>query len=102
MGVIAEGILRGCQGLFTPVSLGYPLSVFNKNSTLERRRVGESYDPSMVTALLHGTLMDEERFKKTCIKDKEKRGGIHQPLHGTWVTDSTLRHKKVYGGKVLD
>jgi len=29
-GVIAEGILRGCQGLFTPVSLGYPLSVFNK------------------------------------------------------------------------
>jgi len=35
MGVIAEGILRGCQGLFTPVSLGYPLSVFNKNSTLK-------------------------------------------------------------------
>jgi len=35
MGVIPEGILRGCQGLFTPVSLGYPLSVFNKNSTLE-------------------------------------------------------------------
>jgi len=33
MGVIAEGIPRGCQGLFTPVSLGYPLSVFNKNST---------------------------------------------------------------------
>jgi len=37
MGVIAEGILRGCQGLFTPVSLGYPLSVFNKNSTLKER-----------------------------------------------------------------
>ena len=36
MGVIAEGILRGCQGLFTPVSLGYPLSVFNKNSTLKQ------------------------------------------------------------------
>ena len=36
MGVIAEGILRGCQGLFTPVSLGYPLSVFNKNSTLKK------------------------------------------------------------------
>ena len=34
MGVIAKGISRGCQGLFTPVSLGYPLSVFNKNSTL--------------------------------------------------------------------
>jgi len=36
MGVIAKGIPRGCQGLFNPVSLGYPLSVFNKNSTLER------------------------------------------------------------------
>jgi len=36
MGVIAKGISRGCQGLFTPVSLGYPLSVFNKNSTLKQ------------------------------------------------------------------
>ena len=35
MDVIAKGIPRGCQGLFTPVSLGYPLSVFNKNSTLK-------------------------------------------------------------------
>jgi len=35
MGDIAKGIPRGCQGLFTPVSLGYPLSVFNKNSTLK-------------------------------------------------------------------
>jgi len=39
MGVIAKGILRGCQGLFTPVSLRYPLSVFNKNSTLKERKV---------------------------------------------------------------
>ena len=38
MGVIAEGIPRGCQGLFTAVSLGYPLSVFNKNSTLKAIR----------------------------------------------------------------
>ena len=38
MGVIAKGIPRGCQGLFTPVSLGYPLSVFNKNSTLKERK----------------------------------------------------------------
>jgi len=37
MGVIAKGILRGCQGLFTPVSFGYPLSVFNKNSTLKHK-----------------------------------------------------------------
>ena len=35
MGVIAEGIPRGCQGLFPPVFLGHPLSVFNKNSTLK-------------------------------------------------------------------
>jgi len=35
MGVIAEGIPKGCQGLFTPVSVGYPLSVFHKNSTLK-------------------------------------------------------------------
>ena len=38
MGVIAKGIPRGCQGFFTPVSLGYPLSVFNKNSTLKEKR----------------------------------------------------------------
>ena len=37
MGVIAKGIPRGCQGLFTPVSLGYPLSVFNENSALNSR-----------------------------------------------------------------
>jgi len=38
MGVIAKGITRGYQGLFTPMSLGYPLrlSVFNKNSTLKQ------------------------------------------------------------------
>ena len=35
MGVIAKGIPRGCQGLFTTASLGYPLSVFNKNSPLK-------------------------------------------------------------------
>jgi len=48
MGVIAEGILRGCQGLFTPVSLGYPLSVFNKNSTLK----ATSYIISTLTPLM--------------------------------------------------
>jgi len=35
--------------------------------------------------------MDEEVFKKTCIKEKKKRGGIHQPLYGTWVADFMLR-----------
>jgi len=28
--------------------------------------------------------MDEGGFKKTCIREKKKRGDIHQPLHGTW------------------
>jgi len=37
MGVIAEGILRVCQGLFTPVFLGYPLSVFNKKLYSQRK-----------------------------------------------------------------
>jgi len=40
MVVIAEGILRGCQGLSTPVSLGYPLSVFNKKALLSKCRYG--------------------------------------------------------------
>ena len=51
------------------------------------RRVDVSYDPSMVTALQHGTWMDEESFKKTCIQEKEKVGGIHQPFYGTWAAD---------------
>ena len=35
--------------------------------------------------------MDEEGFKKTCIKEKKERGDIHQPFHGTWVADFMLR-----------
>ena len=48
MGVIAaaKGIPKGCQGLFTHVSLGYPLSVFNKNSTLKRTSWTASMVPS--------------------------------------------------------
>ena len=44
MGVIAEGIPRGCQGLFPPVFLGHPLSVFNKNSTLTKRDCHEIWN----------------------------------------------------------
>ena len=47
-----------------------------KQISKQRRRVDVSYDPNMVTALQHGTWMDEEGFKQTCIKEKEKRGGI--------------------------
>jgi len=35
--------------------------------------------------------MDEMRFEKTCTKEKEKRGGFHQPFYGTWVADFMLR-----------
>jgi len=59
MGVIAEGILRGCQGLFTPVSLRYPLSVFNKISTLKRWRFRKNHESS-------------EWFESKCCEDKEK------------------------------
>jgi len=45
----------------------------------------------MVTALQHGTWMEEEGFKKTCIKERKKRGGIHQPFYGKWVVDFMLR-----------
>ena len=62
-----------------------------KQSSQQRRRVDVSYDPSMVTFLRHGTWIDEERFKKTCIKESEKRGGIQQSFYGTWVADFMLR-----------
>jgi len=62
-----------------------------KQISNQRRRVDASYDPSMVTALQHGTWMDEASFKKTCIKEKGKRGGIHQLLYGTWAADFMLR-----------
>jgi len=44
-----------------------------KQISKQRRRVDVSYDPSMVTVLQHGTWMDEEDFKKTCIREKERR-----------------------------
>jgi len=57
----------------------------------QRRRVDVRYDPNMLMALRHGTWMDKESSKKTCIKEKEKRGGTHQPFDGTWVVDFMLR-----------
>jgi len=62
-----------------------------KQISKQRRRVDVSYDPSTVTALQHGTWKDEEGFKKTCIREKKKRGDIHQPFYSTWVADFTLR-----------
>jgi len=57
----------------------------------------------MVTALQHGTWMDEEGFKKAVIKEKKKRGVIHQPLYSTWVAEFMLRQDagRVMLGKYL-
>jgi len=38
-----------------------------------------------------GTWIDEEGFKKPCIREKKKRGDIHQPFCGTWVADFMQR-----------
>jgi len=35
--------------------------------------------------------MDEESFKKPCIKENGKGEGIQQPFYGTWVVDFMLR-----------
>ena len=43
--------------------------------------------------------MDEEVFKKTCIREKKKGGDIHQPFYGTWVADFMMR--KVAGSFML-
>ena len=73
-----------------------------KQISKQRRRVDVSYDPSMVTALQHGTWMDEEGFKKTCIKEKKRMGDIHQPFTGTWEADFIAETgcRKVYAGEV--
>jgi len=41
----------------------------------------------MMTALQHGTWMNEERLQRTRIKEKEKKpeGSIHQSFYGTWA-----------------
>jgi len=54
-----------------------------KQISKQRQRVNVSYNPSEVTALQHGIWMDVEGFKKTCIKEKKKRGGTQQPFYGT-------------------
>jgi len=44
-----------------------------KHISKQTRQVDVSYDPRMITALQHGIWMDEEKFKKTCIKEKKKK-----------------------------
>jgi len=48
--------------------------------------------------------MDEESCTKTCIKEKEMMGSIHQPFYGTWVADFMQRQdaEKCMLGKYLN
>jgi len=76
MGVIAKGISRGCQGLSTPVSLGYPLSVFNNNSTL--KHVHASFilnngklSPRRATALVALEMIDPKKNPFNCTYKKD-------------------------------
>ena len=66
-------------------------SLETKQKTKTSIQLSVSYDPSMVTALQRETWMDAEGFKKTCIKENRKRGGIRQPLYSTWAVDFMLR-----------
>ena len=64
MGVIAERVLRGCQGLFTPVSLGYPLSVFNKNSTLKYNKTLQENGMKLKSLVMKGPGRGGRQTKK--------------------------------------
>jgi len=48
--------------------------------------------------------MDEEIFKKTCVKEKEKKGGMHQPFYGNMARGlhAETGIRKVYAGKVFE
>jgi len=76
----------------------------SKSISKQRRRVDVSYDPSMVTALQHGTSMDEEGFQKTCIKEKGNRG--RHPQASLQYMGSRLHAetgcRKVYAGQVSE
>ena len=73
----------------------------------QRRRVDVSYDPSMLTALQHGTWMGEEGFKKTCIKERKKRTGVHHETHPFLRYMRSRLHaetgcRKAYAGEVSE
>ena len=74
-----------------------------KQISKPKRRVDVSHDPSMVTALRHGTWMDEESFRKTCIKEKEKgrrpRASLRYMGSGLHAETGC---RKVYVGEVFE
>ena len=84
MGVIAKGIPRGGQGLFTPVSLGYPLSVFNKtllSKSVWNRPEGGCYVwiPKFRSLCLHTGLVSPDIGSLLQPPVPEFRSGLWQP-----------------------
>jgi len=70
----------------------------------ERRRVDVSYDLSMVTALQHGTWMDEEGFQKDLYQGEEKKGR-HPPASLRYMGSRLHAEtgcRKVYVGEVSE
>jgi len=59
MGVKAKGIPRGCQGLFTPVSLGYPYQFSIKTLLSTLKRV--SYADQKPSEIAHERSVFQER-----------------------------------------
>jgi len=62
MGAIAKGIPRGCHGSFTPVSLGYPLSVFNKNSPRRKKERNKEECTDKFNTLHRGFVSSSRSF----------------------------------------
>ena len=76
-----------------------------KKISKQTRQVNISCDLSMVTAVRSGTWMDEESFKKTCIKEEKKSAGIHQPAftrHMGSGLHAETGCRKVYAGEVFE
>ena len=71
-----------------------------KQISKQRRRVDVSYDPSMVTALQHGTWMNEEGFKKTLYQVEGKKRS-HPPASLRGLHAET-RCRKVYAGEFFE
>jgi len=75
-----------------------------KQISKQRRRINVSYDPSMVTALQHGTWMDEEDFEKTCIKEKKKgeAPAFLRYMGSRLHAETRCRKARVYAGEVSE
>jgi len=75
-----------------------------KQISKQRRRVHVSHDLSMLMAVQHCTWMDDESFKKTCIKERGK--GEAYTSASLWYMGSGLHTEtgcsKVYAGEVFE